>query len=83
MEVIMDLPEHSPRLELDPFEGKAGVFDSTLKGFDLHALNLKRGFRVNQTLNGLRTLAQLTQELQSRTTSSYAAIRYRAEPQPE
>jgi hypothetical protein len=52
------------------------VFDSTLKSFDIEAMNLKRGFQVNQSLNSLRTLGQLNRELKSPKTHSYTAISY-------
>jgi hypothetical protein len=39
-----------------------GVFDMTLKSFDVEAINLKRGFKVKQTLNGLRSLGHSTRE---------------------
>lgn len=79
----MDPTDNSLSQELDSLEAAPAVFNSTLKSFDLEALNLKRGFRVNQTLKSLRTLRQLTRELQSRSNSSYAAISYRSANQPE
>ena len=79
----MDLPEHSPHQDFESLEAEPAVFDSTLKSFDQQALNLKRGFRVNQTLHSLRTLGQLTRELQSKSGSRYAAISYRSGPPPE
>lgn len=75
----MALSEHSPRQDLESLEAAPAVFDSTLKRFDQQAISLKRGFQVNQTLNSLRTLGQLTRELQSHSTSSYAAISYRSD----
>ena len=59
------------------------VFDSTLKSFDVEALNLKRGFQVNQSLNSLRTLGQLNRELKSPKTNSYTAISYQPTQQQE
>ncbi len=52
------------------------TFDSTLKSFDVTALNLKRGLQVNLALNSLRTLGQLNRELKSRTSGAYDAISY-------
>lgn len=75
----MALTGHSPRQDLASLEAAPAVFDSTLKRFDQQAANLKRGFQVNQTLKSLRTLGQLTRELQSHSTSSYAAISYRSD----
>ena len=59
------------------------VFDSTLKSFDVEAMNLKRGFQVNQSLNSLRTLGQLNRELKSRKASSYPSISYQPDQQQE
>ena len=59
------------------------VFDSTLKSFDVEALNLKRGFQVNQSLNSLRTLGQLNRELKSPKPHSYPAISYQPDQQQE
>jgi len=67
--------QHSEAFDMAP-----AVFDSTLKSFDVAALNLTRGFQVNQALNGLRTLGQLNQELRSRKTGAYDAISYQPTP---
>lgn len=79
----MDLSEHSHHHDLESLEFAPAVFDSTLKRFDQQAVDLKRGFRVNQALKSLRTLGQLTRELHSGSDSSYAAISYRSGPPPE
>jgi hypothetical protein len=70
-------------LNVETLEMAPKVFDSTLKSFDVQAVNLKRGFQVNQALNGLRTLDQLNRELKSRKTRSYSAISYRPDNQHE
>lgn len=67
----------------DALDNAPVVFDSTLKSFDVEALNLKRGFQVNQSLNSLRTLGQLNRELKSSKTSSYPAISYQTDQQQE
>lgn len=70
-------------LNLETLEKAPDVFDSTLKSFEVQAVNLKRGFQVNQTLNSLRTLDQLSRELKSRKTRSYSAISYQPENRHE
>jgi len=64
----------------EAFDTAPAVFDSTLKSFDVAALNLTRGFQVNQALNGLRTLGQLNRELKSRKPGAYDAISYQSAP---
>jgi hypothetical protein len=73
----MDLSDNSLSPDLESLDTVPSVFGSTLKSFDLEALNLKRGFRVNQALKGLRPLGQLIRELETRSSGSYAAISYR------
>lgn len=75
----MALTGHSTRQDLETLEAAPAIFDSTLKRFDQQAVILKRGFQVNQTLKSLRTLGQLTRELQSHSTHGYAAISYRSD----
>ena len=74
----MDLPENVPAKHESVQDVAPGVFNVTIKSFESEAVNLKRGLRVKQTLNSLRTLGQLDHELRSQSKSSYKAIRYQS-----
>lgn len=74
----MNLAEQPLRHDVETFKTAPTIFGSTLKSFDQRALMLKRGFRVNRTLNSLRTLRQLKLELESGSIGGYAAISYRS-----
>jgi hypothetical protein len=60
-----------------------GVFDMTLKSFDVEAINLKRGFKVKQTLNGLRSLGQIKQALDLFDSANPATARVKPAKRPK
>ena len=72
----MDLPEEFSAKQDSVHDVAPDVFNMTIKSFESEAVSLKRGLRVKQTLNSLRTLGQLDHELRSQSKSSYKAIRY-------
>ncbi len=74
----MVLSEERPMSNAAP-----AVFAMTLKSFDVEAINLKRGFKVKQALDGLRNLGQFTQALDSFDSDNSVTTRIKPAKQPK